>query len=233
MTTFDRKITPTLFLASQSPRRAELLRQIGIPFNVVDSEIDEKINSEETPIDYVSRMAKEKVEAGYQALKHHPENQFVVLAADTIVIATSHSVVKTNAAVDDQVLRPTGLEMILGKPRDKDHALAMLKMLSGKSHYVVTAFATIEYDGSSFKGSKIDVKQRLTKTRVSFAVVSPAQAEWYWATGEPQGKAGGYAIQGLGAIFVDSIEGSYSGVVGLPLYETSALLAELGIVASS
>ena len=238
ITAFDGESLRTLFLASQSPRRAQLLRQIGIPFALVDSEIDEQARADERPIDYVSRMAKEKVAAGYQVLEQRGKQNFVVLAADTIVVADGGAAVEPGGKVADPSLAVTpGTALlttlgtaILGKPKDQGDAESMLMMLSAKSHFVVTAFAVMSHSNSLSAEAQRNLKVGLTQTRVSFASVSRAQAEWYWATGEPLGKAGGYAIQGLGAVFIDAIEGSYSGVVGLPLYETSILLREFGIV---
>ena len=231
MTPSNSKVVPTLFLASQSPRRAELLRQIAVPFAVVDGEIDEEVRNDESPIDYVTRMAREKVEAGYRDLVCHSDHPIVVLAADTIVVADIDSAtIDTNSQQTNEAEAPIGGQSILGKPRDQKHAMSMLKQLSGRSHFVVTAFATIAQPRPLTSPSPQRLTQGLSRTRVRFTKVNETQAKWYWATGEPKGKAGGYAIQGLGAIFVDEIEGSYSGVVGLPLYEVSALLRELGVV---
>lgn len=187
-------MTPQLVLASASPRRRELLHQLGLMFVVEVSAVAEQRGPGESPADYALRLAAEKAAA---VAARHP--QLPVLGADTDVV------------VDDE---------LLGKPRDRAHALQMLERLSGRRHAVYSAVALIV-------GGRCE--RRLCVTEVEFAVLTPAQREAYWASGEPQGKAGGYAIQGLGAAFVKCIEGSYSGVMGLPLFETCALLRDAGI----
>ena len=184
-----------LYLASGSPRRRELLTQIGVPFSVVSAPIDETPLAEEGVAAYAVRLARAKAEAGLARLP----GPGVVLAADTVV------------AVNGQ---------ILGKPRDREHALAMLAELSDNQHQVLTAVAVT--DGTRC----LDV---CVGTDVDFRPVSPQEAERYWATGEPLDKAGGYAIQGLGAVFVRALSGSYSAVVGLPLFETARLLEAFSI----
>ena len=185
------------FLASMSQRRRELLGQLGIPFQLINVDIDEQKRDKETPINYVERMAKEKAEFGIASLAD--QENAVVLAADTIVV------------LGDQVL---------GKPKDEQHAHTMLRSLSGRSHVVMTAFAL-----------KTQHKTRIQRvnTTVFFRNVLEAEVAWYWQTGEQHDKAGGYAIQGLGGIFVSSISGSYSSVVGLPLAELVTSLREFGI----
>ncbi|MBC2678454.1 Maf family protein [Pseudomonas baltica] len=188
---------PTLYLASSSPRRRELLTQIGVPFTVINAAIDETPRPGEESHAYVQRMAEEKARAGWQS-RSQPGAAHV-LGADTAVIAQGR---------------------ILGKPRDEADALAMLALLSGSTHEVLTAAAL-------FDGTQMDIGT--ASARVTFRPIDEAEARAYWASGEPVDKAGGYGIQGLGAIFVEKLEGSYSAVVGLGLYETAALLQRNGI----
>ncbi|MDP6436141.1 MAG: Maf family protein [Gammaproteobacteria bacterium] len=185
---------PELLLASASPRRRELLTQLGVQFTVVPANIDESILPGELPESYVRRMAAGKAEAGRRSAGGRP-----ALGADTAVI------------IDDR---------ILGKPRDRADALDMLELLAGRTHQVISGVAVA--DGTQ-------VLERLSTTKVSFGPISAAEREAYWATGEPRDKAGAYAIQGYGAVFVRHINGSYTGVVGLPLYETAELLRCIGL----
>lgn len=183
-----------LCLASVSPRRRELLSQIGVPHIVVGADIDESLRPGETSRDYVIRLAREKalsVRAGAQALP--------VLAADTTVVLDGS---------------------VFGKPRDEADAVGMLARLSGRSHEVLTAVALADARG---------INGRLSCSTVRFRTLSSAECLAYWNTGEPRDKAGGYAIQGLGAVFIESLSGSYSGVMGLPLFETGELLQAAGI----
>jgi septum formation protein len=196
-----------LILASASPRRSELLEQIGVRFTILATDIDESRLENESPSDYVSRLALEKSRAGYSrqtrtvksAEGKGGEDKLPSLGADTIVVCD---------------------QQIFGKPKDQAHAAAMLMALSGKVHTVMSAVAVSQGPCSS---------SRLTKTLVRFRTISQSECLTYWQTGEPEGKAGGYAIQGRGAVFVDHIEGSYSGVVGLPLSETAEILGEFDI----
>ncbi len=185
----------SVWLASASPRRRELLEQIGVPLQVIRCEVDETPFAGEAAADYVERIARAKVMAGAGAV---PASE-VVLAADTAVV------------LDDG---------ILGKPRDRGHAQQMLQQLSGREHRVMTAVALAQ-------GTRIESLR--VETRVRFRRLQDREIEAYWRTGEPVDKAGGYGIQGLGAVFVQHLEGSYSGVVGLPLAETAQLLAQFGI----
>lgn len=187
----------TLYLASGSPRRRELLTQIGVPFQILSAPIDEAVLPGESAEAYVQRLAQAKAAAGLATLST-PSNA-VVLGADTAVV------------LDGQ---------ILGKPVDRADALAMLQLLSGREHQVLTAVALNDGQRS---------RVCLVSSDVSLRPVSADEAQAYWASGEPQDKAGGYAIQGLAAIFVNGMRGSYSAVVGLPLCETAALLSEFGI----
>lgn len=189
----------TLFLASTSPRRRELLAQAGIEFTVLNVAIDESQRPNELPTAYVERLAKEKAEAGFLKVEH--DENAVVLAADTIVVLE---------------------DAILGKPQNKAQAHEMLRSLSGRSHVVMTAFA--------IKTHK-QVRVQRVNTTVFFRPLTSKEIEWYWQTGEQLDKAGGYGIQGKGGIFVSSISGSYSTVVGLPLAEVVVALRGLGIQA--
>lgn len=188
-----------LYLASQSPRRREILQQIGVPFEPVHVSVDETPAENESPADYVRRMALGKASVGFEAVAPLEPKGAVVLGADTIVV------------LDGQ---------ILGKPRDHHHAGAMLKKLSGREHQVLSAVALVS-------GGK--TRDDLSTTQVSFRPLSPGLIESYWHTGEPADKAGAYGIQGLGAVFVQGIQGSYSGVVGLPIENLVPLLEAFGI----
>lgn len=184
-----------LILASASPRRRDLLNQIGVRFRVYPVDVDETPLLNETPEAYVRRIANEKALLAAR-LKG---GDLPVLAADTTVI------------VDEE---------ILGKPKDRNDALAMLRKLAGRTHQVYSAVA--------LHGERH--WQVLSITDVTFRDMDDEEIHAYWQSGEPHDKAGAYAIQGLGAIFVQSISGSFSGVVGLPLFETAALLQAAGIV---
>ena len=188
-----------IYLASQSPRRQELLQQIGIPFQQLVSEIDETPGGDEAPGDYVCRMAREKARAGWMEVQARGLPEIPLLAADTSVVMGSK---------------------ILGKPNNPEQACDMLLSLSGNCHAVMTAIAVTN-------GHKTIV--RLSTTQVQMTPFDRVRAEAYVATGEPADKAGAYGIQGYGAILVESIRGSYSGVVGLPLQETADVLSEFGI----
>jgi septum formation protein len=187
---------PELFLASASPRRRELLTQIGVPFTVRAVDIDETPRPGELAHSYVQRLARDKVLAALGAIE---TAEACVLGADTTVV------------LDEQ---------ILGKPADRAQGLAMLAALSGRAHRVLTAVALAD---------RTRCTVRLSDTRVVFRPISAEEAGRYWDSGEPADKAGGYAIQGWGAVFVRELHGSYSGVVGLPLGETAQLLEEFGI----
>ena len=187
-----------VYLASASPRRRELLRQIGVSFKVLEAALDESALRAETPEAYVSRLAQAKAQAGWNLCRdpsHAP-----VLAADTAVV------------LDDK---------ILGKPKDRSDARAMLLSLSGRTHEVLTAVA--------LRTAATGLALRLSRSAVTFRAIGPEEAGAYWETGEPRDKAGSYAIQGAAAIFVSDLRGSYSGVMGLPLFETAQLLADAGI----
>ncbi|MCU7918066.1 MAG: Maf family nucleotide pyrophosphatase [Candidatus Thiodiazotropha sp. (ex Epidulcina cf. delphinae)] len=187
---------PLIYLASRSPRRRELLWQIGVSHSLADIEVDERVRPGESPGAYVLRLAVEKVRAGLQ--RTHERERLPVLAADTAVVIGAG---------------------ILGKPRDREQGLTMLRRLSGHTHEVYSAVAL---------GSQ-RIETRLSLSRVTFRPISEIEIEAYWNSGEPADKAGGYAIQGLGALFVKELQGSYSGVMGLPLFETAELLRGEGI----
>lgn len=185
---------PVLCLASASPRRGELLAQIGVTYEVAPAEIDEVRLSGEPPREYVLRLAREKACAVRARRPQGP-----VLAADTAVVLG---------------------KSVYGKPRDRDDALAMLEALGGRAHQVLTAVALATPAG---------LTSALSESTVELRALSAAERRAYWDTGEPADKAGAYAIQGLGAVFVRSLSGSFSGVMGLPLYETAQLLRAAGL----
>ncbi|HEY0179520.1 MAG TPA: Maf family protein [Dokdonella sp.] len=188
---------PALFLASQSPRRRELLRQIGIEFELVDGDVEERRAPGETPQDYVRRVAREKAAAGLARVAHVPDA--VVLGADTEVV------------LDGEVF---------GKPADAAAAAAMLRRLSGRTHEVVSTLWCV---------SATRAEHATSVSRVEFAPLDAATIAAYVASGEPFGRAGAYAIQGRAARFVRRLDGSFSGVMGLPLYETADVLGRFGI----
>lgn len=183
-----------LLLASNSPRRRELLIQLGVEFEVCPQDIDESVLESENPNDYVQRVAIAKARS---ALTANPDA--LVLAADTSVIVDG---------------------IILGKPQDSADAFAMLGLLSNREHTVLTAITL---------ANSLRKRSAVVRTMVKFRHISAAESQRYWATGEPIGKAGAYAIQGFAAVFVESISGSFSNVVGLPLFETSQFLQEFGV----
>jgi septum formation protein len=188
--------TPSLVLASASPRRVDLLRQVGIEPGAIDpADIDETPGPRELPRPYALRMAKAKLAA---VAGRHPGA--VVLAADSVVACGRR---------------------ILPKAEREDEARRCLDLLSGRRHRVLGGVAVAAPDGT--------VRTRLVETVVTFKRLAPAELEAYLASGEWQGKAGGYAIQGSAARFVSFLSGSYSNVVGLPLFETTALLAAAGL----
>lgn len=186
-----------IFLASQSPRRRELLTQLGVRFEPIDVSVYEQRQAHEAPVDYVNRVSREKAGAGLVALAGVANA--VVLGADTDVV------------LDGQVF---------GKPQDANEAKAMLTALSGRTHEVITAVWLV---------SASREEHRISCTRVTFSALSESDIAAYIASGEPFGRAGSYTIQGLGAAFIQHIEGSYTGVMGLPLFETAQLLRNFGI----
>jgi len=189
----------TLILASGSPRRSELLTQMGLEFSVHVTQTDETRNDVELPEDYVVRLARDKARIAQKTLVDmgHDSNSTAILAADTIVMQS---------------------ERVYGKPTDFEHAKRIWKALSGNKHKVMTAVSLLCGDALQIK---------VSVTEVEFTVISEAQMITYWETGEPADKAGAYAIQGLASAWVKSINGSYSNVVGLPLREVNQLLADV------
>lgn len=181
-----------IYLASNSPRRRELLDQIGVTYRVLRVDVDESPRAGEDAAALVQRLALEKARAGHASLPQGDGRP--VLGADTLVVCGGR---------------------ILGKPHERPAGLAMLAALSGRQHEVFTAVALVDQRGGQVL---------LNRSQVNFRDIAPVEAAAYWASGEPVDKAGGYAIQGLGAVFVTCLVGSYSGVMGLPLYETAQLL---------
>ncbi|HZN87111.1 MAG TPA: Maf family protein [Burkholderiales bacterium] len=196
----------SIYLASRSPRRRELLGHIGVKFHLLlfrnragaAPDVDEEPLPEETPRDYVMRVARAKAAVGWQRMQERNLPRHPVLAADTTVALEGR---------------------IYGKPADRAEAAAMLGALSGKRHEVLTAVA-LQYDD--------EVETALSVSEVQFRELSAQDIQDYVATGEPDDKAGAYAIQGRAALFVSEIRGSQSGIVGLPLYETAQLLQRMG-----
>jgi len=189
--------TPDIYLASSSPRRRELLDQIGVRYGWMAADIDETPQDDESPEVFVLRLALEKARVGLKARGSRP--RLPVLSADTAVV------------LDEQ---------LLGKPATHEQGVSMLAQLSGRKHRVLTAMALVDGEREA---------TRLSVSHVSFREIAPAEIERYWETGEPWDKAGGYAIQGRAAVFIDRLEGSYSGVMGLALFETAQLLDEFAI----
>jgi len=190
-------MSPQFHLASRSPRRQELLAQLGFRFDTLPADIPEQPQPGEAAADYALRMAREKAQAAWQ----RSGSPLPVLGADTDVVLDGR---------------------ILGKPAHREDALRMLAALSGRVHEVHSAVAVVQAG---------HVESALSVTRVHFGEIAAPLAAAYWDSGEPADKAGAYGIQGLGAMFVREIHGSYSGVVGLPLYETCELLRRFGIAA--
>lgn len=195
-----------IYLASKSPRRRELLKQIGVHFELLlmreqapRTDIDEAPLPEETAHAYVQRIVKLKASIAMTVMRQRRLPLRPVLTADTTVTFDGH---------------------ILGKPEDKADAIRMLSMLSGESHQVLTAVAV---------GVDNEIKQALTTSFVTFDKLSQEAIKRYVESGEPMDKAGAYAVQGMAAKFISKLSGSYSGVVGLPLYETAALLKQSGV----
>jgi septum formation protein len=203
MKLLDKKI----YLASKSPRRRELLRQVGVEFELLSlrsdptrgADVSEDERPGESPLDYVARVAREKGAFAWNVLHLRRMPLRPVLSADTTV------------TIDGE---------ILGKPADKDEAAAMLERLSGRTHQVLTSVAL----------HHTDVTEQVTQvSNVRFATLSPATIKAYCATPEPYDKAGAYGIQGLAALFIEHIEGSHSGIMGLPVFETARLLKKAGV----
>src|SRR5882672_1028391 len=185
-----------IYLASGSPRRRELLQQIGVPFRVVGTAVDEAVLAGETSEAYVARLAAAKAERGWG---HNHGHRAPVLAADTAVVLDGK---------------------ILGKPVDRPDGEGMLRQLSGRTHVVLTAIALRTTSG---------LRSRLSRSEVTFRALAADEIRTYWESGEPSDKAGAYAIQGRAAVFIADLHGSFSGVMGLPLFETAELLRDAGV----
>ena len=194
-----------IILASASPRRAELLDQIGIRYRVHAVDIDESMQPNESAEFMVQRLASEKSQVVLDQISKsfqpniESQTELPVLGADTLGVLNGE---------------------LLVKPKSFEHAHSMLSSMSGNWHEILSAVA-LSYNGQT--------RVKLNRNRVLFRQISSEEIETYWQTGEPQDKAGAYAIQGLAAVFIERIEGSYSGIMGLPLFETSQLLEEFGI----
>jgi septum formation protein len=186
-----------IYLASASPRRSALLDQISVPHRVQPVDVDETARSGELADQYVQRLAVLKAETLWQKLAAGCAGA-AVLGADTAVV------------LDDE---------ILGKPRDEQDCLRMLKLLSARTHHVFTAVALRASDGC---------QSRVNVSEVTFRKLADDEIQRYWRSGEPADKAGAYAVQGRAALFIERIAGSYSGIMGLPLFETGELLAAVG-----
>lgn len=188
---------PQLILASSSPRRWELLNQLGIEYQVIIADINESIRAGESPRPYVCRMAREK------ALEVHRREagSAAVLGADTAVVVNGR---------------------IFGKPVNREDAMRMLEALSARTHEVWSAVALVLPGG--------ELLERLNITRVTFAQLDRAWIEFYCDSGDPMDKAGAYGVQGIAAQKISHLEGSYSGVMGLPLHETAEMLQAAGVV---
>lgn len=192
-----------LYLASQSPRRSDLLARLGVPFTTLALDVVEQRACDESPLAYVQRVAGDKARAGVARLAGQPA-PFWVLGSDTEVVLG---------------------DRVYGKPADAADAAAMLASLAGQTHQVITAVALCVSDGGCEVISVI--------SEVTFAALDAAAIDAYVASGEPMGKAGGYAIQGQAERYVSRLCGSYSGVMGLPLQQTAALLQRHGLLAES
>ena len=204
-----------IYLASQSPRRQELLTQIGIKFQLLladsseDAESLEAQLSNEPALVYVKRVTLAKLSAAKQRLHARGLDSAPILCADTTVA----------------LMLEDGKEIILGKPTDRKDAKRILQLLSGKTHQVHTAVAVLSKPHMNDDQPKLLV----SSSQVTFKSLSDEEINAYMLTNEPMGKAGAYGIQGIGGCLISSISGSYSGIMGLPLFETSQLLNETGV----
>jgi septum formation protein len=189
-----------LILASKSPRRNELLKQMGFDFEVIPSTVAENFIQTESPEEHVIRLAEAKVR---DVANGYPDCW--VIAADTIVYINGS---------------------ILGKPKGREEAVGMLRRLSGQEHSVLTGFSVCHLE-------KMKNDKEAVQTAVSIKSLTTAEIEWYVQTGEPFDKAGGYAVQGIGAFMIESIRGSYTNVVGLPLCELIQMMTRLGVITIS
>ena len=205
---FTRPNDKKIYLASKSPRRRELLRQIGVEFELLalrndpvrGADVSEDVHPGEAPMDYVARVAREKGAFAWNMVLSRRQPMRPVLSADTTV------------TIDGE---------ILGKPANTREAVAMLERLSGRTHEVLTSVAV----------HGMNIAEQITQvSTVRFAKLTPEQIRAYCASPEPYDKAGGYGIQGAAAVFIEHIEGSHSGIMGLPLFETANLLRKAGYV---
>lgn len=196
--------SPQLYLASRSPRRRLLIEQIGLRYRTLDVEVDERPREGEAPEAYVARLALEKAKAGWELVS---KDNIPVLGADTCIVLNGQ---------------------IIGKVDNREQSTALLKLFSANSHLVLTGIALVGKDPEQ-KNDAIVQQVRVNNSKITFRALSENECSQYWDTGEPVGKAGGYAIQGMAAAFISKIEGSYSGVMGLPLCELSELLSNFGI----
>jgi septum formation protein len=194
----DRTLT-SVVLASASPRRQELLRQIGLPYVVVVPSVDETPRSGEPADDFVTRLALDKACQGKSLAAERGLATLPVLGADTCIVLDRE---------------------ILGKPLDRDDGIAMLQRLAGRSHEVLTGIAVVRQEIQHVA---------ISRNKVTFGPMSDREITAYWDTGEPADKAGAYALQGKAAAYIERIEGSYSAIVGLPLFELTQILKTLGI----
>lgn len=198
---------PVLYLASKSPRRQQLLRQLDVEFETLllreavgrEHDVVEEARDAEPALHYVERIARTKAQVGWDRMHNRRLAERPVLGADTEVVLDGD---------------------VFGKPRDAGDAIAMIRRLSGRTHQVLTAVALRYRDRTEVE---------VSTSKVTLRRLGAAETERYAATGEPLDKAGAYAVQGRAAAFISRLEGSYSGVVGLPLYETAALLARIGM----
>ena len=189
--------TDFVYLASASPRRRELLQQIGVSFRVLGAPVDEAVLPGEAPAAYVVRVAAAKAGCGWEGNREAAD--VPVLAADTAVVLDGK---------------------ILGKPKDRQDAAGMLQQLSGRTHEGLTAVALRTASG---------LQTTTSRSEVTLRAISAREAQAYWETGEPRDRAGAYAIQGRAAVFIADLRGSFSGVMGLPLFETAELLSAAGV----
>lgn len=187
-----------LYLASQSPRRAELLQQIGVEFDIIDGDIDETPLQHETPSETVARLSRLKALKGRQQLTHMQADDWV-LASDTLIEIQGR---------------------VIGKPESEHHCRDILSQLSGQQHQVLSAIALVGKEG--------EILQTTSYNTIKFRSIRADEIEQYCRLQEPKDKAGAYAIQGRAAIFIEYLQGSYSSVMGLPLYETAQLLQQAG-----
>jgi septum formation protein len=187
-----------IYLASTSPRRQALLRQLGVSFEVIAPDVAEQRLADESAATYVKRMAVEKARKVSRLVRQRQLPPRPVLAADTCILFDKE---------------------ILGKPRNREHGESMLRRLSGREHTVLSAAAIVHLNAEHVA---------LSESTVRFRALTQEEISYYWSTGEPCDKAGAYALQGRAAAFVSRIDGSYSGIVGLPLYEVAQLLQQIG-----